>query len=39
MINLTNRGKRLAVMRLTDADSDRMVGRIQAKFSDQVRDG
>ena len=37
MINLTNRGKRLAVMRLTDAETDRMVGRMQARFSDQVK--
>merc|ERR1711981_1477804 len=35
MINLTNRGKRLAVLRLTDAETDRMVGRVQARFADQ----
>ena len=36
MINLTNRGKRLAVLRLTDAETDRMIGRVQARFADQV---
>ena len=36
MINFTNRGKRLAVMKLTDGETDRMVGRIQARFANQV---
>ena len=36
MINLSHTGKRLAVLRLLDADSERMIGRIQARFSDKV---
>ena len=37
MINLSRTGKRLAVLRLSDADTERMIGRIQARFSDKVR--
>ena len=36
MINLSRTGKRLAVLRLSDADTERMVGRIQARFTDKV---
>ena len=36
MINLSRTGKRLAVVRLSDADTERMIGRIQARFSDKV---
>ena len=38
MINLSKEGKRLAVMRLSDADTDRNFGRIQARFSDKVKE-
>ena len=37
MINLTGEGKRLAVVKLTDAETDRVIGRVQARFADEVR--
>ena len=36
VINLSHTGKRLAVLRLLDADTESMIGRIQARFSDKV---
>ena len=36
MINLSNKGKRLAVMKLTDGESGNIFGRLQARFSDRV---
>ena len=36
MINLSRTGKRLAVLRLSDADTERMIGRIEARFTDKV---
>ena len=36
MINLTGKGSRLAVMKVTDAESDKTIGRIQAKREDEV---
>jgi len=35
MINLTGKGSRLAVMKVTDAESDKTIGRIQAKREDE----
>ena len=35
VINLSHTGKRLAVLRLLDADTESMIGRIQARFSVQ----
>ena len=36
MINLTGKGSRLAVMKLTDAEDDKNIGRIQARREDDV---
>ena len=36
MINLAGKGSRLAVLTLSDAATDRMIGRMQVRFSDQV---
>ena len=36
MINLTGKGSRLAVMKVTDAENDKALGRIQARREDEV---
>ena len=36
MINLTGKGKRLAVVKLADTETDRPIGRVQALFSNKV---
>ena len=37
MINLSGQGKRLAVLRVSDDDTDKTLGRMQARFTDAVR--
>ena len=37
MINLSGQGKRLAVLKVTDDDTDKTLGRMQARFTDAVR--
>ena len=37
MINLSGQGKRLAVLRVTDDDTHKTLGRMQARFTDAVR--
>ena len=37
MINLTNEGSRLAVLKATDAETDKPFGRIEALRPDEVR--
>ena len=36
MINLAGEGKQLAAVKLADAETDRVIGRVQARFSDKV---
>ena len=36
MINLTGEGSRLAVMKVTDADTGKAIGRMQARREDEV---
>ena len=36
MINLTGKGARLGVMKVTDADTGNSIGRVQAKRADSV---
>ena len=38
MINLSGKGKRLAVMKLSDSDTERNFGRMQARFLDKVKE-
>ena len=37
MINLTGEGSRLAVIKVEDAESNRPIGRVQARLKDEVR--
>lgn len=37
MINLSGQGKRLAVLKVTDGDTEKTLGRMQARFTDAVR--
>ena len=37
MINRSGQGKRLAVLKVTDGDTEKTLGRMQARFTDAVR--
>ena len=36
MINLTGKGSRLAVMKVTDAENEKTIGRLQVRKEDEV---